>query len=74
MNQLKELIHEYRKKVPDNNPIAFVCGISSVANYLASFSESEWGQKLDGIMDEVVDYQAEEARADLAHRSKEVAP
>ncbi len=62
MNNLKKLIHEYRKKVPNNDPVAFVCGISSVADYLASYPEQEWGKRLDRIMEEVGDYQAEECR------------
>ena len=63
MNNLKILIHEYRKKAPrEFNEIAFVSGVSALACWLADRPESEWGSLCDVMMGDVGDFIAEKTK------------
>ncbi len=62
MNNLKILIHEYRKKAAnDFNEIAFVSGVAALASKLADCPESELRGMCDVIMGDVGDFIAEES-------------
>lgn len=60
MNNLEILIHEYRKKCPPEfSEVAFVSGVSALANYLLDDPESDLRAACDAIMGDVGDFIAE---------------
>ena len=53
MNHLNKLLSDYQESVPpaEQNEVAFVAGIASLATSLADHSEAEWGRMLDELME-----------------------